>query len=120
MINERKMATQLLNAVWNEDVVRVEELLEYGADPNWVFNGYPILIHAVYIRNLEIVIALVKAGAQGLEEALGFALDRGIGDMIAPFAYMGVIPKHRQESIDFGPYPARYAPLGYEVKSVRA
>jgi hypothetical protein len=120
MINERKMATQLLNAVWNEDVVRVEELLEYGADPNWVFNGYPILIHAVYIRNLKIVVALVKAGAKRLDEALGFALDRGIGDMIAPFAYMGIIPKVCKESVDFGRYPARYAPITYEMKSIRA
>ena len=119
MINERKMASEMRNAVWDDDVVKLEDLLQYGADPNWVFNGYPILIHAVYIRNLEIVIALVKAGAKGLEEALGFALDRGIGDMIAPFAYMGIIPKHRKESVDFGRYPARYAPINYEVKSVR-
>lgn len=120
MINERKMATQLLNAVWNEDVVRVEELLDYGADPNWVFNGYPILIHAVYLRNLSIVKALVQAGAENLEEALGFALDRGIGEMVAPFAYLGVVPKAGREDNDFGRFPARYAPLGYDLKRVRS
>ena len=39
MINERKMAKELLNAVWNKETERIKELLDFGADPNWIFNG---------------------------------------------------------------------------------
>ena len=51
MTTERKLAKELLSAVWNEDAKRVEELIRFGADPSWIFNGYPILVHAVFTRN---------------------------------------------------------------------
>lgn len=113
MINERKMANEMLNAVWDEDNVKLEELLEYGADPNWYFNGYPILLHAVMNRNKEGMLLLIKHGALQVEEALGFALERGIGEVIAPLAFLGIIPKECKKNKMFGPFPARYAPLDY-------
>ena len=79
MTTERKLAKELLSAVWNEDAKRVEELIRFGADPSWIFNGYPILVHAVFTRNLDVVNTLIDAGACQVDEALGFALDRGIG-----------------------------------------
>ena len=91
MTTERKLAKELLSAVWNEDAKRVEELIRFGADPSWIFNGYPILVHAVFTRNLDVVNTLIDAGACQVDEALGFALDRGIGEMVAPLAYRGVV-----------------------------
>ena len=78
-MSDRKLATMMLNAVWNEDVRGLRRVLRMGADPNWIFNGYPILIHAVFTRNEKIMMLLIKAGAVQVEEALGFALDRCVG-----------------------------------------
>ena len=83
-MSDRKLATMMLNAVWNEDVRGLRRVLRMGADPNWIFNGYPILIHAVFTRNEKIMMLLIKAGAVQVEEALGFALDRCVGEMIFP------------------------------------
>lgn len=116
MINERKMAKELLNAVWEDDGQQVEMVLAMGADPNWIFNGYPILMHAIYRRNWRIAKLLIDAGAENLEEALGFALDRGIGEMVSPLAYLGVVPKPEHVNADFGLYPSRYSPLRYELQ----
>ena len=79
---EKRLAMDLLDAVWKEDVQGVENCLELGASPSWVFNGYPILMHAISIGNEEIVNILIDAGAIQKQEALGFALERGIGQMI--------------------------------------
>ena len=88
-MSDRKLATMMLNAVWNEDVRGLRRVLRMGADPNWIFNGYPILIHAVFTRNEKIMMLLIKAGAVQVEEALGFALDRCVGEMIFPLAFLG-------------------------------
>ncbi len=61
-MSDRKLATMMLNAVWNEDVRGLRRVLRMGADPNWIFNGYPILIHAVFTRNEKIMMLLIKAG----------------------------------------------------------
>lgn len=116
MIHERKLAKELLNAVWNEDSRKLERVLREGADPNWIFNGYPILQHAIFTRNLDNVMLLIEYGAVNLEEALGFALDRGVGEMVFPLAYLGIVPKMEEVKEEFGPYPSRYSPLSYEYK----
>ncbi len=108
MITEKKLAKELLSAVWDEDAQRVKELIAYGADPSWIFNGYPILLHAVFTRNAEIVNILIDAGACQVDEALGFALDRGIGEMIPPLAYRGAIPVLHDPKPGFGLYPSRF------------
>ena len=108
MITERKLAKELLSAVWNEDAKRVEELIRFGADPSWIFNGYPILVHAVFTRNLDVVNTLIDAGACQVDEALGFALDRGIGEMVAPLAYRGVVPVLHDPKPGYGLYPSRF------------
>ena len=113
MKDEKKLAKQLLDAVWDEDVARVKRILVEGADPNWIFNGYPILLHAVFTRNQEMVLLLIHHGASQLSEALGFALDRGIGEMVLPLAFLGIVPKPMSVIDEFGPYPSRYAPLTY-------
>ena len=41
---EKRLAMDLLDAVWKEDVQKVEYCLQLGASPSWVFNGYPILM----------------------------------------------------------------------------
>lgn len=106
------LAKQLLNAVWDEDVRRARKAIQRGADPNWIYNGYPILLHAVFTRNVDMVMMLIEEGATQREEALGFALDRGIGELVFPLAFLGIVPKIQEEEIDtFGPYPSRYAPL---------
>ena len=120
MINERKMAKELLNAVWNNNTGRVEDLLAFGADPNWIFNGYPILLHAVYTRNVGAVQALIQAGALGVEEALGFALENGIGEVVVLLANRGIVPKVQKVKPIFGDHPSRYSPLGYNPKVIRA
>ena len=106
MMSDRKLATMRLNAVWNEDVRGLRRVLRMGADPNWIFNGYPILIHAVFTRNEKIMMLLIKAGAVQVEEALGFALDRCVGEMIFPLAFLGIVPKEEEVKEEFGPYPS--------------
>ena len=115
MMSDRKLATMMLNAVWNEDVRGQRRVLRMGADPNWIFNGYPILIHAVFTRNEKIMMLLIKAGAVQVEEALGFALDRCVGEMIFPLAFLGIVPKEEEVKEEFGPYPSRYCPLDYPL-----
>lgn len=115
MINERTLAKQLLNAVWEEDVELASIVLEAGGDPNWIFNGYPILLHAVFTKNLDMVLLLMEYGAQQGDQALGFALDRGIGEMVLPLAFLGIVPRKEQVKKDFGLYPSRYCPIDYVV-----
>lgn len=104
------LAKELMNAVWEEDVDRVERALLLGANPSWIVNGYPMLIHAVYLENRKIVRKLIEYGAMQTSEALGFALDRGIGSMVCLLAYMGIVPKEVKVKKCFGIYPARFAP----------
>lgn len=118
MINEKKLAKQLLNAVWDENITKAKIALSLGADPNWLFNGYPILLHAVFTRNERMVKLLIKAGASQVEEALGFALDRCIGEMVFPLAFLGVVPKIQEPKKIFGPYPSRYCPLNYPTHAI--
>lgn len=106
---QRKIALSLLNAVWNEDSQSVKEYLEMGADPSWIFNGYPILLHAVCLGNKEIVRILMDAGAKQTQEALGFALERGIGSMVRVLMMEGILPKHYEARAGFGSYPQRFA-----------
>jgi len=108
---EGKLAKQLLNAVWDEDVERARKLIHRGADPNWIYNGYPLLVHAVFTRNEPMVMMLIEEGASQLQEALGFALDRGIGELVLPLAFLGIVPKLEETQEYFGPYPSRFAPL---------
>lgn len=117
MKEEKVLAKLLLNAVWDEDSAKVKRILLEGADPNWIFNGYPILLHAVCTRNQEMVLLLIHHGASQVSEALGFALDRGIGEMVMPLAFLGIVPKPIDSMDDFGPYPCRYAPLDYRYHS---
>lgn len=105
---ETKIAMNLLDAVWREDVAEVKRCLELGASPSWVFNGYPILLHAISIGNVEIVNILIDAGAIQKGEAFGFALERGIGYMIKPLMLRGIVPKHFEPKDGFGFYPQRF------------
>ena len=75
---EKRLAMDLLDAVWKEDVQGVKYCLQMGASPSWVFNGYPILMHAISIGNEEIVNILIDAGAIQKQEALGLRLKEGL------------------------------------------
>lgn len=118
MMTEIKVANRLLNAVWNEDLWETKKALVQGADPNWIFNGYPILLHAVFKKNLDLVMMLIEAGASQTQEALGFALDRGIGEMVFPLAFLGIVPKQEEVKPDFGLFPDRYCPLDYDYSQL--
>ena len=50
MMTDTKLATKLLNAVWNEYIKGEKKALRMGASPKVTFNGYPILIHAVFTQ----------------------------------------------------------------------
>lgn len=113
-ITPNTLARHLLNAVWDENIDAARMALLEGADANWIFNGYPILFHAVFTRNQEMVMLLIDYGADQLGEALGFALEQGIGEMVLPLLTLGIVPKAISYREDFGPYPSRYAPLGYK------
>lgn len=117
MFDVKKLAKELLNAVWNEDYERVEDLMQLGADPNWVFNGFPILLHAVVVRNADVVSLLIDYGAVDKEEALGFALENGIGEVIGVLVKGNTIPRHFESKKGFGDIPSRYCPLGHERKA---
>lgn len=118
MRKKPSMPKQLLNAVWNEDEAELRCLLERGADPNWIFNGYPILMHAVSTRNKYCVMTLIEFGAVHVQEALGFALDRGIGELVLPLAFLGIVPKPQDVVEEYGPYPLRYCPLDMDYSSI--
>ena len=60
------------------------------------------------IGNEEIVNILIDAGAIQKQEALGFALERGIGQMIRPLVFRGIVPKHFEPKKGFGYYPQRF------------
>ena len=55
-----------------------------------------------------IVNILIDAGAIQKQEALGFALERGIGQMIRPLVFRGIVPKHFEPKKGFGYYPQRF------------
>ncbi|MEG0823077.1 MAG: hypothetical protein RSD85_01460 [Erysipelotrichaceae bacterium] len=110
-MNEKLLAKEILNAVWDENIAKANRAILNGANPNWIFNGYPLLLHAVFSENLEMVMFLIENGASQIDEALGFALDRCIGNMILPLSYLGVVPKIKDPLDIFGPYPSRYAPM---------
>ena len=105
------LAKKLLNAVWNKEVEKAREAILEGADPNWIINGYPVLFHAVYMRDVEMVMMLIDNGAILIGEALGFALDRGIVELVIPLMMRGATPKIEEPTALYGPYPNRYAPL---------
>ena len=81
---EKRLAMDLLDAVWKEDVQKVEYCLQLGAN------------------------ILIDAGAIQKQEALGFALERGIGQMIRPLVFRGIVPKHFEPKKGFGYYPQRF------------
>ncbi len=110
MMKDTVLAKELLNAVYEEDVEGVAYIIEKGANPSWIFNGYPILIHAVHLQNNAIVLLLIRSGATQVSEALGFALQHGIGQLVWPLAYLGITPKAMKESRQFGALPNRFAP----------
>ncbi|MEG0264684.1 MAG: hypothetical protein RSC93_10040 [Erysipelotrichaceae bacterium] len=113
MSTPNSIAKELLNAVWNEDVTKAREALFLGASPDWIFNGYPILMHAIFTRNQDMVMLLIDHGASDLGKALGFALERGIGELVLPLMLLGIVPESYEVKAAFGPYPDRFAPLGY-------
>lgn len=117
MKKDKELARELLNAVWEGNVEEVNKVLQEGASPNWIFNGYPILIHAVFMKNTNIVMALIEAGAEQKEEAFAFALDRGIGAMVKPLAFLGIVPKLDEVEERIGAYPSRYCPLDYTPRA---
>lgn len=102
MLKDTTLASRLLSAVWDENVKKAQETIQMGADPNWIFNGYPILIHAVFTRNEEMVMMLIDEGAKQQQEALGFALDRGIGELVMPLMMLGTVPKPPVVKVDLG------------------
>lgn len=106
---ERRIAMTLLNAVWNEDIQKVKDALDMGADPSWCFNGYPILIHALYTENVQIMELLIDAGATQTQEAFGYALEKGIGKVVRPLLFRGIIPKHYEPKAGTGDFPQRFA-----------
>lgn len=108
---ENKVATRLLNAVWEKDCKTARRVLKTGGDPSWIFNGYPLLVHAVFTGCEEMVMILVQYGAEQKSEALGFALEHGIGNCVWPLFLMGIAPKAYHITEAFGPLPNRYAPL---------
>lgn len=111
-MTENKCAKELLNGVWNGDKAAVKKAISDGASPNWIFNGFPILLHAVAKGNAEIMELLIEAGASQTSEALGFALQHGIIECIAPLVYLGVQPKDSEYKYVFGALPKRHASIG--------
>lgn len=113
IMKDTVLAKELLNGVWEEDSATVKRALLEGADPNWIFNGYPILVHAVYTQNVEIMEMLIAYGAKQVSEALGFALEYGLGKMVWPLAFRGIVPKRYEVNEKFGEFPSRFAPTSF-------
>ncbi|MFV0381660.1 MAG: hypothetical protein ACK5KR_05520 [Breznakia sp.] len=116
-MKETLLAKELINAVWEEDCAGVKCAILAGADPNWLFNGYPILVHAVYLENMELVNMLIAHGATQTSEALGFALESGFGEMVWPLIFQGIVPKAYKAKAIFGEYPSRFAPTSLHFES---
>ncbi len=108
-MSRKQLALQLLNAVWNENESEVLFCLKQGANPSWIFNGFPILMHAICTQNQKIIELLIDAGAKQTPEAFGFALEHGYESVIQPLAERGIIPKNFQSKKGFGEFPQRFA-----------
>lgn len=108
---DAELAKQLLNAVWRRNLKEAELAILEGAKPSWIVNGYPLIIHAVYNRDVQMTMLLIQYGALQKEEALGFALEYGIGELVLPLTILGIQPVAKKESQLFGEFPSRYAPL---------
>lgn len=106
---QQQLANTILEAIWNEDVDGIHQAVKMGANPSWIVNGYPLLIHAVCTANPRVLTALLDEGAIQSAEALGFALEKGIGQVIKPLLYRGIVPKPFQPRQGFGDYPHRFA-----------
>lgn len=110
-----ELAKDLLNAIWKNDVTLAKCAILDGANPNWIMNGHPFLIHAVFNRNVEMTMLLINHGATQKEEALGFALENGIGELVLPLMFLGIVPKAETVNEVYGALPSRYAPLDLEI-----
>ena len=97
----------LLDGVWDENISKVKYAIGHGANVNWIINGYPILLHAVFTRNKTMVSFLISKGAKQIDEALGFALDRALGDMVRVLMFEGHAPTFVEREHNYGPYPRR-------------
>jgi hypothetical protein len=62
-VDKRTLNDSLIKAVTQCNLILVETLLGFGADPNVMFEGRSILHFAVKESTTEIIEALVRAGA---------------------------------------------------------
>ena len=52
---------------------------------------------------------LIDAGATQTQEAFGYALEKGIGKVVRPLLFRGIIPKHYEPKAGTGDFPQRFA-----------
>ncbi|MBQ0066347.1 MAG: ankyrin repeat domain-containing protein [Firmicutes bacterium] len=109
MDGQKRLAIKFLNYVYQENIPMIRECIKEGASPSWIFNGFPILVHAVNLGNKKIVKLLIDEGADQLQEAFGFALEREIGEVIPMLYYRGIVPKRCLPRPGFGAFPQQYA-----------
>ncbi|MGL5978727.1 MAG: hypothetical protein ACRCZJ_07025 [Erysipelotrichaceae bacterium] len=73
-MNERQLAKKLLTAIYANDLWMVKQCIQAGANPNWICNGFPFLLHAVEHADVMMVSLLLDLGATQKDQALWFAL----------------------------------------------
>lgn len=110
-MSEKQCVKHLLDAIWNEDMRGAKVALMEGANPSHRVNGFPLLLHAVYTRNVSMVQLLIRFGALQTSEALGFALEHGYGEMVLCLLDLGVLPQQAEVKRVFGPFPCRQTAL---------
>ncbi|MGL5541019.1 MAG: ankyrin repeat domain-containing protein [Erysipelotrichaceae bacterium] len=100
-MNERELAKKVLKAVWEEDLWLVTKLVRVGADPNWLYNGYPLIFHAIEKKNAGLVMLLVDLQSQYLDQALWFAIKKR-QFKIAYFLFSkGALPRCFEQEVTF-------------------
>lgn len=90
----RKLAKELLQAVYQDDLWKAKKCLEAGADVNWLVNGFPYIFHAVENDSQAMMLLFVDYGATHVHEVMFYALKRGKFKLAITLLLEGYYPKY--------------------------
>jgi len=77
----------VVHAIYNNDINIVKDYLQKGYSPNHFYNGRPLIFHAIYCKNAELVQLLLKHGGDlSRYNKSDFIVDDA--ETIPPFYYL--------------------------------
>ncbi len=91
-MEERVLAKQAIDAIYQKDLWSCAKVMEQGVNPNWLVNGYPYLIHAIEVNDYALVELLIQYGSMYINQGLYYALKRGRFSLAYRLFKLGAIP----------------------------